>query len=256
MLSARLLILWCVPVVTAACGATSVAELSSPTAVRCQASLAVPPGAVPAAGGTFTATVNAARECSWTAGSDASWIRITPVNGLGASELTIVAASNPQALARGASITVNDQRVALSQDPMPCTFQLDRFEVDVPAQGGRVAVGVRTADGCPWSAAEAEPWLRLLRTSGTGTAAVDIEAEANNGDSRTGAVQIAGQTVRVTQESRPAPPPSAPAPPPAPPNPSVPTPPAPLPPPPPDSDDVPDDDDDKGKDKGKGGDRR
>ena len=261
MVSTRLLLLllWCVPVVSAACGATSVAELSSPTALRCQTSVAVPPGAVPAAGGTFTATGTAARECSWTAASDASWIQITPVNGLGASEITIVAASNPQVTARAASITVNDQRVAVSQEPMPCTFQLDRFEVDVPAQGGRVAVAVRTADGCPWSAAEAEPWLRLLRTSGTGAAAVDIEAEANTGDARTGAVQIAGHTVRVIQDRRPAPPPPAPAPSPAPPSPSdpsTPTPPAPLPPPPPDSDDVPDDDNDKGKDKGQGGGRR
>jgi hypothetical protein len=162
---------------------------------------------------------------------------------------------------------VNDQRVALSQDPMPCTFQLDRYEVDMPAQGGRVAVGVRTADGCPWSAAEAESWLRLLRTSGTGAAAVGIEAEANNGDPRTGAVQTAGQTVWVPQVRRAAAPPPAPAPSPAPPTPTpptptppTPTPPAPTPPaptpPPPDSDDAPDDDDDKGKDKGQGGGRR
>jgi len=262
MLSARLvLLLWCVALLTTACGATSVAELSSPTAVRCQTSVAMPSGAVPAAGGTFTATVNAARECSWTAASDAAWIKLTPSSGLGATDLTIVAASNPQAVPRGASITVNDQRVAVSQEPMPCTYVLDPLVVNVPGDGGRVAVTVRTADSCPWAATEAESWLRLLRTSGSGTAAVEIEAEPNEGDARTGGVRIAGQSVTVRQERRPARPVPAPSPTPSPspapapptaPNPTGPTPP---PPPPVEEDGNPSEDDEK-DDKGKGGGRR
>jgi hypothetical protein len=268
MLSARsILFLACVALLTTGCGATSVSELSSPTAVRCQTSVAMPSGAVPAAGGTFTATVNAARECSWSAASDAAWIKLTPASGLGSTDLTIVAASNPQAVPRGASITVNDQRVAVSQEPMPCTYELDPPSVDVPGDGGRVAVAVRTADSCPWSAAEAESWLRLLRTSGTGTAAVEIEAEPNQGDARTGAVQIAGQSVTVRQARRPVVPVPAPAPTPSPspaptpptvPNPTVPTPPppAPLPPLPPEEEDDEADEEDDDKDKGKGGGRR
>ncbi len=199
----------------AACGGGTdiITTMSGPTALRCQAVISAPPSPLPADGARFTVAVEAARECAWTVSSDTSWIQVSPTGGQGASELIVVAAANEQPSARTASLLVNDQRVTLRQEPPPCRFALDRSELRLGGGGGRAAVELRTASNCAWSASPGEPWLRLLRTSGSGSATVELEAQPNGGESRTTRVDIAGQTLTVTQERRP--PALAPAPAPA-----------------------------------------
>jgi hypothetical protein len=263
--------------IASACGGgTEITTVSGPTALRCQAIVSAPPSALPADGARFTVAVEAARECGWTASSDTSWIQVSPAEGQGASELVVVAAANEQSSARTASLIVNDQRVTLRQEAPPCRFALDRSELRIGGSGGRAAVELRTASNCSWTASAGEFWLRVLRTSGSGSATVEVEAQPNGGDLRSARIEVAGQTLTVTQERRPpapAPAPTpAPAPPPAPapvpaPVPVAPAPPAPVVLPPAlsnplpghdnddeDGDDEDDDDDDgKGKGKRKGG---
>jgi Putative binding domain, N-terminal len=226
-------------VTTAACGGgTAVTEISAPTGVRCQTNLTGPPSALPAAGGSVTAVVAAARECTWSVSSEASWIRVAPASGQGELEVTLTAAANQQPSARSGTIVVNDRRLTVTQEASPCRFTLERADTRIDAGGGRFAVNVSAEDSCTWTAATTERWIRVVNPSRKGSGEVEFEAQANTGDQRTARITVAFQTFTVTQERYTPPPPSAPNPPsppapapaPAPAPPTVP-PPAPAPPP-------------------------
>src|SRR5688500_8851321 len=57
--------------VTCGGSTTTITELSGPDAVRCQTEVSAAPSTIPAAGNRVTLTVLAARECAWTASSEA-----------------------------------------------------------------------------------------------------------------------------------------------------------------------------------------
>jgi hypothetical protein len=218
--------------IAAGCGDTTVTEVAvAPTGVRCQTGLATPPSAFPADGGTAKVVVTAARECSWSLSSEASWIRVAPSSGQGESEVTVTATANDQARSRTGTVVVNDQRVSVTQEPAPCRFTLERSQTQSGSNGGRLSVSVSAQSDCSWTASSSDTWLRVLNSSRTGSAAVEIEVQGHSGDQRTGRVTIAGQTFTVVQD-RYTPPAPAPSPAPAPPRPTpgpAPQPPAPAP---------------------------
>jgi hypothetical protein len=242
--------------ICAACGSTSVTELSAPTATsRCIAALAVP-STVPATGARLSAAVTSARECEWTLRSDAAWLTVSPASGTGESPVTLTAAENAQAAPRSAVVTLNDQRIQVTQEPAPCQFNLSQSAVGVDAAGGTFSNRLDGREGCPWTASSSAPWLQALRGSGSGSAEVEFRVEANGGEQRSARGNIAGLDFTVTQERYTPPPPPAPEPPaPAPTTPPsiVPAPPViPVPPPPPVPGRNDDDDDDDKPGKGKG----
>src|SRR5688500_2697241 len=144
--------------ITSACGGgTSVSELSGPTGVRCQSGFAVPPAGFPADGGRVTVVVSAARECSWSASADASWLQLSPSAGQGESEVTIVVAANQQARPRTGTIVLNDSRTTVTQDAAPCRFSLNHTEGRIDSRGGRLRVTVTTQQECAWAASSGEP---------------------------------------------------------------------------------------------------
>ena len=188
-------------VIAAGCGDTSVTEVAvAPTAVRCQTSVAAPPSAFPSGGGSVKVTVTAARECSWSLSSEASWIQVSPSSGQGESEATVTAAPNEQARSRNGTVVVNDQRVTVTQEAAPCRFTLDRSQTQIAANGGRLTVSVSTQSDCAWTASTNDGWIRVLNTSRTGSASVELEVQSHSGDQRTGRLTIAGQTFTVIQE--------------------------------------------------------
>jgi hypothetical protein len=278
-------------VIAAGCGDTTVSEVAvAPTGVRCQTSLATPPSAFPSGGGSVKVVVSAARECSWSLSSDASWIQVAPSSGQGESEATFTAAANEQARSRTGTVVVNEQRVTVTQEAAPCRFNMDRSQTQIGANGGRFSVSVSAQSECSWTASSSDAWMRVLTPARAGSASVEIEVQSHSGDQRTGRLTIAGQTFTVTQERYTAPsptpapgPPSpapspvpspapTPAPPPAPrptpgpaPQPPIPVPPAPTPapdpkgpttPPKPPGDRDNDDDDDDDRDDRDGRDGR
>jgi hypothetical protein len=241
--------------VAAACGSTSVTEVSGPTALRCVATAAVPSSPLPFDGGRTNVAVNSARECEWTLASDTSWLVVTPSAGVGASEVTLTAAANGDAIPRTGVLNLNDQRITLTQEPAPCRWELGQMRASVGADGGTVVIPLSTLIGCPWTATPTEGWLRVPRSSGTGPAQIDVSVQANPGGVRSAEVMVAGFGFIVTQGSHEAAPAPAPAPPDAPPPPpeTGPTPiePAPILPLPPLPPLLPPDDDDDGDGKDK-----
>lgn len=196
--------------VTACGGGTSISEVAGPDPIRCQASIPTPPPTVPASGGTVTVAVSAARECSWTARSDNNWLKVTPTSGQGESAVTVTADANADARARTGALIVNDQRLAVTQEPAPCRYQLTPSERTVSSDTLRTSVTVIAQGGCDWTVESSDAWARPATSRGSGEATIDIVLDRNLGPARTARFTAAGQVFVLTQQ---APQPAAPAPP-------------------------------------------
>ena len=183
----------------AACGSTTVSELSAPTNQRCASSVTGLPGAVNAGGGEFSATVATARECAWTVESDAPWVQITPHTGQGETAVAVTIAENAIGVTRAASISVNGTRTAVQQEAAPCRVASNVESVDVPAAGGTVTVGVTGTSGCTWQASTTATWLRGTRTSGTGNGSAEFVASPNPDAERTATVRVGDSSVAINQ---------------------------------------------------------
>ena len=208
-----LMIAFALIVVTSACGGTAVTELTGPSVVRCQASFSSPATPLPASGGQITVAVGAARECSWTAASDASWIQVSPASGQGEASLTLTVAENAAGSSRSGTVALNEARMAIAQEPAPCRYELSQSNVRVSPAGGSLSVTLSTLPGCTWNASTRASWLRLVNVSGTGPATVQFETEPNPGVQRTADAIVAGLPFTVAQDALPPTPPLVPAPP-------------------------------------------
>jgi hypothetical protein len=196
----------CLALLAAACGATST-ELGGPAGVRCSASVSAPSGGVASTGGSLTIAVGAARDCTWAAASEASWLSVTPTEGQGEGAVQVTVAQNPQPSARTGRVVVDGTRVTITQAAAPCTLELNRTAASVPAAGGRVTVQVTGTSGCSWQATTGVPWIVASPAAGSGAGSVNLDVAPNPGGARSGTVVIAGTTVTVSQEATPAPPP-------------------------------------------------
>src|SRR5688572_20144334 len=209
----------------AGCGSsaeTSV-NVTGPSNSRCQASVSAQPSTFAPSGGTGQVTVNVARECTWTATSNAPWIELTSGReGQGEGTVRYRIAENGDPVTRRGALVVAQQTVQVAQEPAPCRFDVSPREARTGAEGGEVSVSVRTHSACTWRASSGSSWVSASPQSGSGNGTVDVRLLANEGaSSRSTAVTIAGERVAVAQEGR------GTAPPPTPPAPPAPTPPPP-----------------------------
>jgi Domain of unknown function (DUF5666)/Putative binding domain, N-terminal/Viral BACON domain len=233
----RRLLLGCVVAcVAAGCGGNSVTTTSAPTPVKCTTNLSGLPASVPAAGTKVQATVSAARECSWSATSEAAWVAMSPDAGQGAAQVTVAVAANDTPVARSGAIVVNGARVTVTQEAASCRFDLDRSSAQVATDGGPVRVTVSAMEGCAWKVSSPVPWVSASSANGSGRRTVELVVAPNAGSARSATIEIAGRGFRVDQAGTPgSPPPPAPSPTPDPiPEPSPDPPPAPAPSPTPD----------------------
>ncbi|HOC18854.1 MAG TPA: BACON domain-containing protein [Vicinamibacterales bacterium] len=213
-----------VALLASACSSGST-QLVGPAAPKCQATVSGVPTSVPAEGAQVKVSVSAARECGWTASSEASWAVVSPSAGQGAGTLTVRVSPNGAAAPRSGAIVVNDARVGLKQEPAPCRHSLSSTSVTVPHTGGRVSVSVEAPSGCAWTASSAA-WIEVATGSGSGAGTAEFVVAPNFGAARSATLTVAGRPWRVDQAGAPAaPPPPDPAPPPAPPPPAPPPPP-------------------------------
>jgi hypothetical protein len=153
------------------------------------------------------------------------WIEITSAReGQGEGSISYRVAENGEPVDRTGSIAVAEQRINLSQQAAPCSFQVSRTGDSIGPDGGQIAVAIGTHAACRWSASTGAAWITLSPTSGQGPASVQLTFGANPGPARSAAVTVAGQTLTFTQDARTADPPPPPPPPPAPPEPPPPPP--------------------------------
>ena len=174
-------------------------------AANCAISLSTSVVSMPNTGGQ--GRINITSTCSWTAATDANWIRFTsatsgPTNGY----VTYMVAQNPDAQPRSTTITIGDQVVNLRQDGTPqtntCAYSINPVTSSLPAGGGSGTVVVTADDGCTWSATTATSWITITSAAtGSGNGEIAYTAAANTGTSqRRGAIVIAGRTFTLDQE--------------------------------------------------------
>ena len=195
--------------IVAGCGSAST-SLVSPTANKCQISVTGFTGTFGPSGGNGSATIATSRDCSWTASADSPWITFpSPAQGQGEGTLGFDVSANQVAAARSGAITVNGQKLTVTQDAAPCRFQISPQSQHATAGGTSGTVTVSTIDGCAWSASSAAPWLTIVGGGrGTGTASFAYNVAGNAGGERTGSISVAGLGFAVQQDAAAAPAPT------------------------------------------------
>ena len=194
-------------VLLGACGSTAVTDISAPSGIRCEASITAEPATVPADATSTSLTISAARDCTWSARSEVSWLQLASTSGQGASTIAVTVAANTLAASRSGTIVVNEQRLMLNQEGRGCTITLTGPTAPMAVSGGRGTLQVATLAGCAWTVTSSSPWLVPLTTSGSGAATVAYDVSANTGAAREASLTVSGRTFLVSQDAAPTAPP-------------------------------------------------
>ena len=186
--------------------------MTAPSGAKCQVGVGnVPAAPFPPAGGAGSISVSTARDCTWSVSADASWVAPSTTNGQGPGTVAFTIAANPVPASRSGALIVASQRVPLSQAAAPCRFDLSKTADTIPANGGRLSIGVTTLAGCAWTAASGVGWIAIQSgQSGNANGTVVLAVAANTGAQRVGQVNVAGQSYTVTQAEAAGAPPTAP----------------------------------------------
>jgi len=170
--------------------------------VRCAVQAEAGTTTFPPTGGSATVRVSTNRECTWSVKSEADWLRLSsPPEGQGEASIEFTVAANTEPSSRSGAITLNDQRLPISQEGSPCGFQLSssREEFD-PAGGDRTVHVAATGTQCEWTAANDAHWITIAEgRQGRGNGAVAFHVEAAGPVPRTGTLTIARQVVLIEQ---------------------------------------------------------
>jgi hypothetical protein len=115
----------------------------------------------------------------------------------------------------GTAVFVVEQGAATEPPPPPppaCTYTVDPLAVSAGAGEETGTVRVRTSNECAWTAVSTAEWLTVVNgASGSGNGDVQYRVAANTETAaRTANLQVAGQTVVLTQAGAPEPPPPPP----------------------------------------------
>ena len=165
-----------------------------------------PPGqAIAASGGIASVAVKTDAICSWQATSNSSFLSIigfpagTRANGNGSFAYSVQA--NTSTGSRTGTLTVAEQTFTVTQAGTACTYTISPASRSFSASGGIGTVDVTTGSGCTWAATSNDPWITITSGfSGTGDGTVGYSVAAfASGNSRTGTLNIAGQTFVVLQ---------------------------------------------------------
>ena len=188
-------------IVIAACGKTSTSTVAGPSPAKCAVSVAASAEPVAAGGAVEALTVTTQPECTWTAAADVSWItELTPATGQGSGEVHFRVTPNPDGRSRQGAITVGDQKLEVRQQAAPCRLQIAATDGRFDARGGAATVSVTAPDGCTWSASSTARWIVVSApTSGDGSGAVRFEVMPNDGAERSGAINIGGEALAISQ---------------------------------------------------------
>jgi hypothetical protein len=146
-------------------------------------------------------TISAARDCTWSARSEVSWIQLPSTSGQGDSTLAATVARNDLPSTRSGGIVVNEQRVGVTQEARGCDFDLKGSSQPMPAVGGRAVLQVSTINGCAWTASSSASWVSIVNTSGNGTGTVTYDVQANTGAAREANITVGGRSFLVSQEA-------------------------------------------------------
>jgi hypothetical protein len=177
--------------------------------VACTFTLTPPSRSFAAAGGQGQVQVDTQAGCIWTAASNAGWMSVSTITGIGPGTVNYTVQASTDTATRNGAIVVGGQQHAVSQSgvPPPCTYTLDPVSRAFGAAAASAVVRVNTAPGCAWTASSDVPWATLAQNSGTGSTDIGYSVAENAGtSSRNGTLTIGGAAHAITQAAA-APPP-------------------------------------------------
>ncbi|SFF63493.1 Kelch motif-containing protein [Duganella sp. CF458] len=171
--------------------------------------------AFPAAGGTITATVNAAPSCPWNVGTLPPFARLTAGGaGTGNGVFSITASANPAAFRSGNGQLTGPGFTSsfyLSQSANPCVnWSVNPAVVNTPVGGATGSLTITAPASCSWRLAGLPSWLNLTSAgSGSGNGSISYSIAANSGYARNAMLSMTGsgptQSIRLNQEGVPPP---------------------------------------------------
>ncbi len=151
-------------------------------------------------GGSGTVAVTAPPGCTWSAETSVSWLTILgSSSGSGSASVSYVVQPNGGP-PRTATAQIAGQVFTVTQSS--CPYTITPSEVSVASSGDKGTVAINAPAGCAWSAQTSVDWIAILGPSaGTGPGTVAYAVQPNQGASRKGTAQIAGQPFTVTQSA-------------------------------------------------------
>ena len=141
---------------------------------------------------------------SWSVTESVPWLSVSPLSGSGNGTLTVTVQENSTTNQRSDTFTVGGETHTTTQFGAPPLMEIDPTSktVDAAAQSYQVTITSNT----DWSVTETLDWASVSPTSGTGDGAVTITVSEHTtvGGSRSGNLDIGGETHTLTQEGVPA----------------------------------------------------
>lgn len=169
----------------------------------CMLTLSPPGVSVPATGGSGTVSVTAnASSCDRSVSSEVPWVTISfGAGGTGSGSFGYTVAPNTTGQARTGIVRVGAQSFAVYQEAGACTLVVAPVMVNLEAKGGTGTITVTATPGCNWTASSGAEWITITFGSpGQGDGAVGFAVPANATlTSRSGTINIGGQTVTINQ---------------------------------------------------------
>lgn len=161
-------------------------------------------------GGTGSFTVTTGADCSWTAGSNASWLSITSsAQRTGPGTVAYSVGRNETTDPRLAVITVEGKTFTVRQSPAAaaaCEYSVTPVTLTPCMPSGTSAATVTTQAACAWTASSNVPWLSIAQgSSGSGSGTITFSYTANYDAPRDGIVMVrwatptAGQNIHIAQ---------------------------------------------------------
>ncbi len=144
--------------------------------------------------------------CTWTASTTTPWISINAGGTTGNGTLSYTVAPNTSVASRTGSILINNQTYTVTQLGTGCNYTVTPLTANYNATGGQGQIAVQTDSACSWTVQNPVTWISNVNIGGVpvaspaGNATVSYTvAAANSSQSRTAALNVAGQTVTVNQ---------------------------------------------------------
>jgi hypothetical protein len=159
---------------------------------------------VPTQGDNGNVNVSTSNGCSWSAGSNASWITITSGgSGTGDGTVRYLVAPNVGG-ARTGTLTIAGHTFTVTQAAIVCSYSISENHFKVSAAAGGGTISVSTTSTCTWTAVSSDSWITVTSgASGTGNGTVTFSYAQNpTKKERKGMLTVAGKNVTIEQDEK------------------------------------------------------
>jgi len=170
----------------------------------CTYSISRTTDSVPMQGDNGNVNVSTSNGCSWSAGSNVSWITITSgASGTGDGTVRYLVAPNVGG-ARTGTLTIAGHTFTVTQAAIVCSYSISENRFRVSAAAGSGTISVSTSSTCTWTAVSNDSWITVTSgANGTGNGTVTFSyAQNTTGRERRGTLTVAGRNAAVEQDER------------------------------------------------------